>query len=76
MVKITVDGINYESDELSDVGRAQVASLQFVDEEIAKLQNTMAVYQTAQGAYAKALKSGAEKPSRSVHKSAKKVKKK
>ena len=64
MAKITIDGKEYNADDLSESGRAQVASLQFVDGELLKLQNTVAVYQTAQGAYAKALKSDAEKASK------------
>ncbi len=56
MSKITVDGIDYNIDDLSDNGKAQIASLQYLDTQLNKLQNEVAVYQTARGAYSAALK--------------------
>ena len=56
MPKITVDGIEYNSEDLSDNGKAQLASLQFLETQLAKLQGEIAVYQTAKIAYVNALK--------------------
>jgi len=56
MPKITVDDIEYNSEDLSDNGKAQLASLQFLEAQLAKLQSEIAVYQTAKGAYVSALK--------------------
>ena len=56
MPKITVDGIDYNTEDLSDNGKAQLASLQFLEVQMAKLNNEVAVYQTARNAYVVALK--------------------
>jgi len=46
MPKITVDGIEYNTEDLSDNGKAQLASLQFLEVQMSKLQNEIAVFQT------------------------------
>lgn len=56
MPKITVDGIEYNTEDLTDNGKAQLASLQFLEGQMTKLKNEIAVYQTARNAYAQALK--------------------
>ena len=61
MPKITVDDIEYNTEDLSDNGKAQLASLQFLETQLAKLQGEIAVYQTAKSAYIKALKVELEK---------------
>ena len=61
MPKITVDGIDYNTEDLSDNGKAQLASLQFLEVKMAKLNNEVAVYQTARNAYVVALKAELEK---------------
>tara|TARA_B100000902_G_scaffold362384_1_gene380595 strand:- start:381 stop:590 length:210 start_codon:yes stop_codon:yes gene_type:complete len=61
MPKITVDGIEYNSEDLSDNGKAQLASLQFLEAQMNKLKGEIAVYQTAKGAYVNALKAELEK---------------
>lgn len=61
MPKITVDGIEYNSEDLSDNGKAQLASLQFLEVQLTKLQSEIAIYQTARQAYAAALKAELEK---------------
>lgn len=63
MPKITVDGVEYNSEDLSDNGKAQLASLQFLEVQMTKLQNEIAVFQTAKAAYIAALKSELEKTS-------------
>ena len=61
MPKITVDGVEYNTEDLSDNGKAQLASLQFLEVQMNKLQNEIAVFQTAKGAYVAALKVELEK---------------
>jgi len=55
MPNITIDNIDYDLDTLSDEAKAQLASLQFVDAELARLTAQSAVLQTARIAYSKAL---------------------
>jgi hypothetical protein len=61
MPKITVDDIEYNTEDLSDNGKAQLASLQFLEVQMSKLKNEIAVYQTARNAYVAALKAELEK---------------
>lgn len=61
MPKITVDGIEYNTEDLTDNGKAQLASLQFLEVQMNKLQNEIAVFQTAKSAYIAALKSELER---------------
>ncbi len=61
MPKITVDGIEYNTEDLSENGKAQLASLQFLENQMKKLKSEIAVYQTAHSSYAAALKSELEK---------------
>ena len=56
MPNIKIDNIDYDSDTLSAEAKAQLVSLQFCDQELARLQAQAAAYQTARMAYAKALK--------------------
>ena len=60
MPKITVEGIEYNSEDLSENGKAQLASLQFLEVQMNKLQSEISVYQTARQAYLAALKSELE----------------
>ena len=55
MPTIKIDNQDYELDQLSDEAKAQLASMQFCDQELARLQAQAAAYQTARMAYAKAL---------------------
>jgi len=52
---IKIDNVDYDTDKLSDEAKAQLVSLQFCDQELARLQAQTAAYQTARMAYAKAL---------------------
>ena len=56
MPKITVDGIEYNTEDLTDNGKAQLASLQFLEAQMNKLKNEIAVYNTAKNSYIAALK--------------------
>ena len=55
MPTLTIDNIEYEIDTLSEEAKAQLASIQFVDGELARLQAKTATLQTASVAYARAL---------------------
>ena len=57
MATIKIDNVNYDTDKLSDEAKAQLASIQFCDQELQRLQAQAAAYQTARNAYAKALQS-------------------
>ncbi|NMM36113.1 MAG: hypothetical protein HHJ09_01185 [Glaciimonas sp.] len=55
MPTIKIDDKDYDLDTLSDEAKAQLASLQFVDAELLRVQAQAAVLQTARLAYSKAL---------------------
>jgi hypothetical protein len=52
---IKIDNVDYDTDKLSEEAKAQLVSLQFCDQELARLQAQAAALQTARIAYAKAL---------------------
>jgi len=52
MESFTIDENEYRVSDLSDNGKAQFASLQFVEAQMRKLKSEIAVYQTARNAYA------------------------
>jgi len=57
MPKITIDNIDYNTEDLTENGRAQLASLQFLEVQMQNIRQEIAVYKTAQVAYAQALNS-------------------
>jgi hypothetical protein len=57
MPNIKIDNKEYDLETLSDECKAQLTSIQFVEQELARFQAQAAVLQTARTAYAKALKS-------------------
>jgi hypothetical protein len=61
MPKITIDGIEYNTEDLTENGKAQLASLQFLEVQMNKLKSEIAVYQTARSSYASALKAELDK---------------
>jgi hypothetical protein len=61
MPKIKVGELEYNTEDLSDNGKAQLASLQFLEVQMQKLKNEIAVYQTARIGYVAALKAELEK---------------
>jgi len=56
MPKLNIDGVEYNSEDLTDNGKAQFASLQFLEAQMQKLRSEIAVFETAKIAYTKALK--------------------
>ena len=61
MPKVTVDDIEYNTEDLTETGRATLASLQFLESQMQKMRNEMSVYQVAQLSYVAALKVEIEK---------------
>ena len=61
MAKINIDNVDYDTDKLSDEAKAQLVSVQYVDQELARLQAQAAALQTARIAYANALKAALPK---------------
>ena len=61
MVKIKIDDVEYETDDMSDNAKAQVASLQFNELHMNRLRNELAIADTAKIAYVNALKIELEK---------------
>jgi hypothetical protein len=55
MSTITIDGKEYKLASLSEEAKAQIGSIQVVDQKIAELNVQMAIMQTARNAYAQAL---------------------
>ena len=55
MSNIKIDNKEYDLGTLSDECKAQLASIQFVEQELARLQAQAAVLQTAKAAYSQAL---------------------
>lgn len=55
MATITIDGKEYNTDNLSEEAKAQLTSLQVTDRKIADLNTELAIAQTARNAYARAL---------------------
>ena len=53
---ITIDGKDYDLDNLTESARSQLESMHLVDQKIAQLQSEIAIAQTARNAYAAALK--------------------
>jgi hypothetical protein len=56
MENFTLDGTDYKVSDLTENGKAQLASLQFLEAQMSKIKAKIAVYQTARNSYASALK--------------------
>ena len=57
MAKITIDGREFDTDELSDSAKSQITNIQVVDQKLTQLQQDIIIMQTARNAYAAALQS-------------------
>ena len=55
MATLTINDKAYDISKMSKEAKAQVSNLRFVDTEIARLNPTVAVLQTARNTYIKAL---------------------
>ena len=58
MPMITIDNIDYNTEDLSGDGLIQLANLQFLEGQIQKIRQELAIYQTAQDTHGQALKAG------------------
>ena len=56
MPKLTLDGTDYDTENMSEEALAQVQAIQFADGELARIQMKGAALQTAKNAYVRALK--------------------
>ena len=56
MAKIKLDDVEYDTEDMSDNAKAQLASLQFNEAHINRLKNELAIADTAKIAYVNALK--------------------
>ena len=61
MATLTIDGTEYDTEQLSEAAKSQVTNIQLVDQKITQLQQELAIVQTARNAYVQALQ--AELPS-------------
>ena len=55
MPQIQINGKEYDLDSLSDDAKQNLASLQFVQNELKRLEANVAVFRTSEAAYARAL---------------------
>ena len=56
MATFTIDGKEYDSDDLSEDAKGQIISLQYVQAELQRIGHQAAVLETAKLAYGRALK--------------------
>ena len=56
MANVTIDGKDYNLDDLNEKAKEQLASLQFVQNELQKLEAQKNILRTASAAYSQALK--------------------
>ena len=59
--KITIDNIEYDLANASDEAKAQIANLQFVNEQLLQRNNELQIAETAKIGYSRALKRELEK---------------
>lgn len=52
---VTIDDSKYNLEDFSEQGRAQLANIQFAEQELNRLQNSQAVMQTARAQYGRVL---------------------
>lgn len=66
MPKITIDGIDYNTEDLSESGKAQLESLKFLETQMRKIREEIAAYNTAKASYIAGLKAELEKSDAAV----------
>lgn len=55
MAKVTIDGTEYETDDMSEDARRQLGNVATADRKLEELKNETAMIQTARNAYAQNL---------------------
>ena len=61
MPNIKINGLHYNTEDLSEQGKAQLASLQFLEVQMQKIKQELAVYQTANAVYRSSLEAEIQK---------------
>ena len=61
MPNIKINGLHYNTEDLSEQGKAQLASLQFLEVQMQKIRQEIAVYQTANAVYRSSLEAEIQK---------------
>ena len=59
--KLTIDGVHYDLEKLTENAKLQLVNIQFVDNQLLQLENEWAVADTARIGYSQALKRELEK---------------
>ena len=65
MAKLNIDGVEYDTDAMTDAAKAHLKSIQFCENELRQLQAEASSLQTARNAYIVALKAELAKTSSS-----------
>lgn len=55
MAKVTIDGKEYETDDMTEDARRQLQNVAICDRKLEELRNETAIIQTARNAYARQL---------------------
>ena len=61
MPNIKINDLHYNTEDLSEQGKAQLASLQFLEVQMQKIRQEIAVYQTANAVYRSSLEAEIQK---------------
>lgn len=61
MPKLVIDEVEYNTEDLSDIGKLRLESLQHVEKRLVSLDNEIQVYRTARNVYVESLKVEIEK---------------
>ncbi len=69
--KVSIDGVEYKVSDLNDNAKNQIVNLRVTDQEIASLNQKLAIAQTARIAYANALAAAVAKLKEAKDKKAK-----
>ena len=56
MPKVTIDDLEFNTEDLCDEGKEELARLQVIELQLAKLKNELSIYKTARNSYARKLK--------------------
>ena len=56
MPKIKIDGVDYDTDQLSKAAKAQLSSLRLVDQKIAAAEQELDIFKAARNFYAGSLR--------------------
>lgn len=60
MPKVTIDGFDYNTEDLSDTGKAELESLQFLESKMSELRSKIQLLNIAKNAYLRELKNELE----------------